>query len=262
MTITSSPLLPLVSPFFAKRKWLSASGNQHALASLCQSFSTDAHSDLNEHAQSRVILVEGAGGTGLTALLREFESRAKHKKLRVLSLQQGTEADERYLLSNLVEELAVPLTRWSEFSSTLGTVHERVFLLRNYRFIIIHDMQRFLTFSPRVRKQNCAALIYLLTSYPDLSLVIGGDFKAIEKCVNALHEYQTQRITLSPMVFDQAYKDFVADALTQQHASRNLTDVEVESLYNSTGGRVGETLISLGLLISIEAIKSSGGSQE
>lgn len=273
MRATPYPRLSLIPPNFVKRKWLHTSGNQQALASLCRFFSADPHSchpvdphscspaDLpKEYAHSRVILVEGAGGAGLTALLREFESRAKHMKLRVLSLQQGTEADERYLLSNLVEELAVPLTRWSDFSSALGTLHERVFILRNYRFIVIHDMQRFLSFSPRVTRQNCAALIYLLSSYPGLNLVIGGDFTAIEKCMTALHEYQPQKITISPMLFDQAYKDFVTGALNRQHATRVLTDVEMASLYSSTNGYVGETLISLSFVLSIEANKSSGGS--
>lgn len=256
--------LVISSPHLAKPRWLSTSGNQHALESLCilRSRGSDQYAlpkDAQELDQPRVVLVEGNAGAGLSSLLNEFESRSKHRGNRILSVKQGTEADERYILSNLVEELSVPNAHWSEFSTGLGVMYEQVLSLRRYDQIVIHDVQRFFNFSARVTRLNFGSLIYLLHLPFNYQLVIGGNPQAIELCADRLRDHKQQQIAICPMGFDLRFKKFISDAIGASRSAKRLSDIEVASIHNSTQGLVGETIIYLYFLLSRAA---SGSSEE
>lgn len=252
------------SPHLAKPRWLSTSGNQNALESLCNlgSRGSDQYAlqkDAQKPDQPRVVLVKGNAGAGLSSLLSEFESRSKHRGNRILSVKQGTEADERYILSNLVEELNVPNAHWSEFSTGLGLMYERVLSLRRYDQIVIHDVQRFFNFSARVTRLNFGSLVYLLHSPINYQLVIGGNPEAIELCVDRLRDHKQQQIAICPMGFDQCFKKFISDAIGASRSAKRLSDIEVASIHNSTQGLIGKTLIYLDFYLSCAASESSEG---
>ncbi len=254
--------LAISSPHLAKPRWLSTSGNQHALESLCILGSRESNQyALQKNAQKpnqpRVVLVKGNAGAGLSSLLSEFESRSKHRGNRILSVKQGTEADERYILSNLVEELNVPNAHWSQFSTGLGLIYERVLFLRRYDQIVIHDVQRFFNFSARVTNVNFVFLVYLLHFPINYQLVIGGNPEAIELCVDRLRAHEQQQIAICPMGFDQRFKKFISDAIGASRSAKRLSDIEVASIHHFTQGLVGETIIYLDFFLSRAASESS-----
>lgn len=242
LTQSNHGKLAVLSPYRFNQRWLSTSGNQRVLRTLVVHGVKLQRLTQPEIGRPRIIFVESPARGGLTALLNQFESCIKRNGQAVLSLQQGTEADERYILSNLVEEIRLPIGRWSEFSSGLSPLQERVFFLRNYDSLIIHDIQRFLYFTPRVNRLNSEALVYLLDTFCDCQLVLGGSTEAIDFYADILKKYSQLRLSITPMELNQQYIDFVLDVGRRTHPAYTLSTQEIESVFESAQGLVGETL--------------------
>lgn len=239
--------LNISSPYVKKRCWVHTSGNENALLALCSVGLKKKH-DVSGELPRRIVLIEGGSGSGISSLLTKAQSMLTQRGHKVIFLTQGTEADERYILSNLVEELRTPYTRWAVNSEYLSPVHKRVLALRQYDFILVDDFQRFLGFSKRIASSNLKYLAYLSQLFPDCCLVIGGKLGSITAVADYLRSFQPVIYRLGPMGLDNSYIDFVRDVRRNIGNRTPFSDSEAAELYFDTKGLVGETFEFLDLL--------------
>lgn len=240
--------LNISSPYVKKRCWVHTSGNEDTLLALCGVGLRKKQGVGGELVQPRIVLIEGRSGSGISSLLTQAQSMLTQRGHNVIFLTQGTEADERYILSNLVEELRTPYTRWAVNSEHLSSVHKRVLALRQYDFIIVDDFQRFLGFSKRIASSNLKYLAYLSQLSPGCCLVIGCEPDSISAVAEYLRSFQPLIYRLGPMELDNSYINFVRDVRRNLGQLTSFSDSDAAELYFHTKGLVGETFEFLDLL--------------
>jgi hypothetical protein len=231
--------------------WISTTGNQDVLMSLCARAALESIAHVkSEQIHSRsvdIFTIEGAGRSGITRLTVEFERRMKRMGYRVLSLHDDTDADERYILSNMIEELNAYRASSKFFSNRLDASYNRIMELRKYDFVFIHDVSRFLAFSERICKLNFNFILYLLDVFPYCKVVLVGDFDAVQKYIDRYRELRIARFHLEVMVLDERFKTFVRDITKQLSLGGEIAENEVASIHKATKGLVGECFTTLSL---------------
>ena len=247
------PLLKCLPPTWPRFRWLKGSGNQASLEACYQWASA-------EGLESRILCVSGESGSGMTTLLFQLEKQLRRNSQRVLSLRDDTDANERFILAQLVEELRLPNARkYDPFNFVCG-VYEYVLALRRYMFIIIHDVERFMSFTRAVTQANFDAISLLLNLVIGCRIVIAGDSEAIEKYLSYFSGCCPGFVGLIPMSLGLEYTDFVHNVWKRYNGPDLPSTAVVKEIHNATGGLVGTTFTYLSMRSAEQAIGPYEGS--
>lgn len=193
----------------------------------------------------------------MTTLLFQLEKQLRRNTQRVLSLRDDTDADERLILAQLVEELMLPNARKYDPFNFVGGVYEYVLTLRRYAFIIIHDAGRFMSFTRSVTQANFDAISFILNLAIGCRIVIAGDSEAIEKYLSYFSDLRPEFAELNPMSLGVEYTDFVQD-VWRRYMGPDLLSMEViKEIHNATGGLVGATFTYLSMRFAEQAVGPS-----
>jgi hypothetical protein len=190
----------------------------------------------------------------MTTLLFQLEKQLRRNSQRVLSLRDDTDADERLILAQLVEELRLPNARKYDPFNFVGGVYEYVLRLRRYAFIIIHDVERFMSFTRPVTQANSDAISLLLNLAIDCRIVIAGDSEAIEKYSSYFSDARPRFAELNPMSLGFEYTDFVHDIWRRYIGPDLPSTAVVKEIHNATGGLVGTTFTYLSMRSAEQAV--------
>ena len=247
------PLLKCLPPTWPRFRWLKGSGNQASLEACYQWASA-------EGLESRILCVSGESGSGMTTLLFQLEKQLRRNSQRVLSLRDDTDANERFILAQLVEELRLPNARKYDSFNFLGGVYEYVLALRRYMFIIIHDVERFMYFTRPVIQANFDAISLLLNLAVGCRIVVAGESEAIEKYCSYFSDSRPRSVELNPMPLGLEYTDFVCDVWRRYIGPDLPSKAVVKEIHNATGGLVGTTFTYLSMRSAEQAIGPYEGS--
>lgn len=216
--------------------WLKSSGNEELLGVSVQYI-------LSPLRNSRVLLIEGEGGCGLTSLLDAMKKNLFRAKLNVVSIHDGLGGDDPCMLTSLLQAIKVPLPLKGR--KRLTVVAETVIKLRRLDCIIVHDIQRFCYLDNNQKKISLEALSYLGRLLPSCKFVLGGHPDSVYFFGDVFESCMTKKLCIEPMKFDQLYENFVYDAFNLMGALQARSQVDLKGLHVMSRGLVGRTFSEL-----------------
>lgn len=222
-----------------KPRWLHSSGNE-AVLELCKNLV-----DVNPGRSGRIIVIEGAAGSGLTSLAQQVAHVIDRDWARTLEVSLSR-ADERHLLPEMAKSLGLPCLSSKAYQASERKAYELAFELRRIKMVIIHDFQDFLTGAFYENTLNMRSVVEMTNSPWYANVFIFCSRRAARPIRSYLQKLKIEfaDIILAPMALDEDYRTFLRDVSIELMGADDFDAAsgEAESIHLESKGWVGRTV--------------------
>lgn len=206
-------------------------------------------------AETRVILLSGDAGCGMSAITHQLSRRLCRQGVNVLELPESLAQPNPTFIDGIVEALALPPQMMSGKKPQIELVYSATFKLRQIQVTIVKDVQLYM----RRRANNASSPVTRIAGFIRSGISKYIFLCGIPKFCDALAEgLQEQKIAYSKievqrMPFGAPYIRFVTDTINHLTGSPEIPKSLALELHQLSDGLTGTTMKHIRCLVGPSA---------